>query len=60
MNAPVPQKVRPITIAILAMGGEGGGVIMRVTTETIKISTGAIDPSVFAVPGDYKLITKKR
>jgi hypothetical protein len=41
-------------------GGEGGGVIMRVTTETIKISTGAIDPSVFAVPGDYKLITKKR
>ena len=39
---------------------EGGGVIMRVTTETIKISTGAIDPSVFAVPGDYKLITKKR
>jgi indolepyruvate ferredoxin oxidoreductase beta subunit len=27
MNAPVPQKVRPITIAILAMGGEGGGVL---------------------------------
>jgi hypothetical protein len=40
--------------------GEGGGVIMRVTTETIKISTGPIDPSVFAVPGDYKLVTKKR
>lgn len=27
MNAPVPQKVRPITVAILAMGGEGGGVL---------------------------------
>jgi indolepyruvate ferredoxin oxidoreductase beta subunit len=27
MNALVPQKVRPITIAILAMGGEGGGVL---------------------------------
>lgn len=27
MNAPLPQKVRPITIAILAMGGEGGGVL---------------------------------
>jgi hypothetical protein len=37
--------------------GEGGGVIMRITTETIKISTGAIDPKVFAVPGDYKLVT---
>jgi hypothetical protein len=40
--------------------GEGGGVIMRITTETIKISTGAIDPSVFAVPSDYKLVTGKR
>ncbi len=37
--------------------GEGGGVVMKVTTETIKISTGAIDPEVFAVPGDYKLVT---
>ncbi len=27
MNAPVQQKVRPITLAILAMGGEGGGVL---------------------------------
>src|SRR5256886_5772527 len=27
MNAPSPQRQRPITIAILAMGGEGGGVL---------------------------------
>lgn len=27
MNAPISQKVRPITLAILAMGGEGGGVL---------------------------------
>jgi len=27
MNAPIPQNVRPITLAILAMGGEGGGVL---------------------------------
>ena len=27
MNAPFPQRTRPITIAILAMGGEGGGVL---------------------------------
>lgn len=27
MNAPLPHKVRPITIAVLAMGGEGGGVL---------------------------------
>lgn len=27
MNAPFPQRARPITIAILAMGGEGGGVL---------------------------------
>ena len=27
MNAPFPQRIRPITIAILAMGGEGGGVL---------------------------------
>jgi len=27
MNAPFPQCQRPITIAILAMGGEGGGVL---------------------------------
>ena len=27
MNAPVAVKVRPISIAILAMGGEGGGVL---------------------------------
>jgi len=27
MDAQVPQKVRPITIAVLAMGGEGGGVL---------------------------------
>jgi indolepyruvate ferredoxin oxidoreductase beta subunit len=27
MNAPFPQRPRPITIAILAMGGEGGGVL---------------------------------
>jgi hypothetical protein len=40
-----------------AQGGEGGGgVMMKITTETIKISTGAIDPKVFAVPSDYKLV----
>ena len=27
MNAPFPERQRPITIAILAMGGEGGGVL---------------------------------
>jgi indolepyruvate ferredoxin oxidoreductase beta subunit len=27
MNAPLPQRQRPISIAILAMGGEGGGVL---------------------------------
>jgi indolepyruvate ferredoxin oxidoreductase beta subunit len=27
MNAPFPQRPRPTTIAILAMGGEGGGVL---------------------------------
>src|SRR6185295_9002965 len=27
MNAPFPQRQRPISIAILAMGGEGGGVL---------------------------------
>lgn len=27
MNAPISQKARPITLAILAMGGEGGGVL---------------------------------
>jgi indolepyruvate ferredoxin oxidoreductase beta subunit len=27
MNAPLPHKIRPITIAVLAMGGEGGGVL---------------------------------
>ena len=27
MNAPFPPRQRPITIAILAMGGEGGGVL---------------------------------
>ncbi len=27
MNAPFPQRTRPISIAILAMGGEGGGVL---------------------------------
>jgi len=33
-----------------------GGVMMKVTTETTKISTDPIDPAVFAVPGDYKLV----
>jgi hypothetical protein len=37
--------------------GEGGGVMMKIRTETTKISTGAIDKSLFAVPGDYKLVT---
>ena len=27
MNAPFPQRQRPISIAVLAMGGEGGGVL---------------------------------
>jgi hypothetical protein len=36
--------------------GEGGGVMMKVTTETTKISTGAIDAKAFAVPSDYKLV----
>ena len=42
-----------------AQGGEGGGVMMKITTETTKISTGAIDPKVFAVPSDYKLVTER-
>jgi hypothetical protein len=41
-----------------AAPGQGGGVMMKVTTETTKISTGAIDPNVFAVPGDYKLVAR--
>ncbi len=37
--------------------GEGqGGVMMKVTTETIKISNDPIDPKVFAVPEGYKLV----
>jgi hypothetical protein len=36
--------------------GQGGGVMMKVTTETTKIATGAIDPKVFSVPSDYKLV----
>jgi hypothetical protein len=39
-----------------AQGGQGGGVMMKITTETTKISSGAIDPKVFAVPSDYKLV----
>ncbi len=39
-----------------AQGGGGGGVMMKMTTETTKISTDAIDPKVFAVPSDYKLV----
>jgi indolepyruvate ferredoxin oxidoreductase, beta subunit len=27
MNAPVTQRLRPVSVAILAMGGEGGGVL---------------------------------
>jgi hypothetical protein len=37
------------------MGG-GGGVMMRITTETQKIEVKDIDPSVFAVPDNYKLV----
>jgi hypothetical protein len=39
--------------------GGGGGVMMKMTTETTKVSTGPIDPSVFAVPSDYKLVTAR-
>ena len=39
-----------------AQGGAGGGVMMKITTETTKISAGAIDPKVFAVPSDYQLV----
>ena len=42
-----------------AQGGSApgqGGVMMKVTTETTKISTGPIAPAVFAVPSDYKLV----
>ncbi|MGH9320961.1 MAG: hypothetical protein ACRD21_01945 [Vicinamibacteria bacterium] len=42
-------------------GGEGtqGGVMMKITTETKKIDTNPVDPKVFAVPGDYKLVESK-
>ena len=33
----------------------GGGVMMSVATETKKIETKDIDPSVFTVPDDYEL-----
>jgi hypothetical protein len=33
--------------------------MMKMTTETTKISTGAIDPKVFTVPGDYKLVDQR-
>jgi hypothetical protein len=39
--------------------GGGGGVMMRMTTETTKISTGPIDPKVFAAPADYKLVAER-
>ncbi len=41
-----------------AQGGAapGGGIMMKITTETTKISGGAIDPALFVVPSDYKLV----
>lgn len=49
-------------------GGAGGGgdeqsgegaVMMRVTTETKKIETKAIDPKRFAVPSDYRQVEQR-
>lgn len=38
-------------------GGQGGGgVMMKITTETTKIDVNPIDPKVFTVPSDYKLV----
>jgi hypothetical protein len=37
-----------------------GGVMMKMTTETKKIETNPIDPKLFAVPADYKLVTESR
>ncbi len=36
--------------------GQGGGIMMKITTETTKIDTNPIDPKVFTVPSDYKLV----
>lgn len=41
-------------------GQAPGGVMMKMTTETTKMETKAIDPKVFAVPADYKLVTQSR
>jgi hypothetical protein len=40
-----------------AQGGQGGGgVMMKITTETTKIDVSPIDPKIFTVPSDYKLV----
>ena len=39
-------------------GGAGGGSLFEVTMESSGFSTSAIPDSVFAVPGDYKKVTK--
>jgi hypothetical protein len=37
----------------------GGGILMKITTETIRISSDPIDPGVFAIPSDYKQVSPR-
>jgi hypothetical protein len=41
-----------------AGGTSGGGVLMKVTTETSEIETKPVDPSHFTVPDGYKQVQK--
>lgn len=45
---------------VLKKGGEGRGVMMKITTETRKIETKDVDPRAFAVPDDYRLAERPR
>jgi hypothetical protein len=37
----------------------GGGILMKITTETIRISNDPIDPGVFAIPSDYQQVNPR-
>jgi hypothetical protein len=36
-----------------------GGILMKITTETIRISNDPIEPSLFAVPSDFKQVSPR-
>jgi hypothetical protein len=37
----------------------GGGILMKITTETIRISNEPIDPGVFGIPSDYEQVNPR-